>query len=238
MALIQAIGSNNGAGATTLTVVLPTITAGSLLVVMIGTSSNVNISSVSDTVNGAWPSPQASPGAQKVGHAFLKNSAASASSVTITVTISASSDGVICALEESGMDTTSPADKGLVLAQNSQTGVTTATSTSTGVLSQANEVGFANSYSFNSQNLFSNAGLSSGWAALTGTGITTGLINAPSGECMFVQRKLYAATTADTSTVTCDITANPFTAISTWKVAAGGGGGGGGQQNRLLLGVG
>lgn len=235
MALLQAVGNDNGAGATTLTVVLPTITAGSLLTVLIGTSSTLSISSVSDTVNGAWPTPNSTPNAQKVGAAYLKNSAASAVPVTITATLSISSDGVIAALEESGIDTTAPLDKGLVLAQNAQTGVTTASSTATGVLSQASEIGYAHSYSFNGQNQFSNAGLASGWAPVTGTNITNGLYNAASGACMFIQRKAFAATTSDTATVTCVVGANPFTSIETYKVAAGGGGGSSSSALLLLL---
>lgn len=234
MALVQALGADNGGGATTLVAIFPTLTAGSLLSVHIGTSSNSTISGVSDTVNGAWT--VSSVGGQKVGNAYFKNSSVSAIPVTVTVTLGGSSEGIIIILEESGIDTTAPLDK--IIAQNAQTGVTTASSGATGVLAQSTEVGFSHSYSFNGQSQFSNAGLASGWAAVAGTNITTGLYNALSGASMFIQRKAFAATTSDTSTVTCVIGANPFTSITTYKQAGGGGGGGVGQQNRLLLGVG
>lgn len=232
MSLLQAVGNDNGAGATTLTAVFPTLTAGSLLTVYIGTSSTLTITSVSDSLNGAWTISSAA--AQKVGNAYFKNSASSGSNVTVTVTIP-SSDGIIIIIEESGMDTSAPLDK--IIAQNSQSGVTTASSGATGTLAQATEVGYAHSYSFAGQNEFSNAGLAAGWAAVSGTNITTGLYNAATGSSMFIQRKVFAATTTDTSTVTCLVGANPITSITTFKVAAGGGGGVG-ARNRTLTGAG
>lgn len=230
MALLQAIGNDNGAGATTMTITFPTLTAGSLLRVGAGTSGSATIQSCSDTLNGAWTA--ASTGGQRVHEAYFKNSAASASPIVVTLTFTGSQDGSIIGTEDSGMDTTAPLDK--IIAQNAQSGVTTWTTTTTGTLAQASEVGYAYAFSFAGGGQFPNSGLGSGWAVMTGTGLTNGSHDNPNGDSFITIRKVYAATTADTGSGACSAGTNPTSAIATYKVASGGGGGGVGGSSAML----
>jgi len=231
MALLNAAASDNGAGSTTLSVTVPSSTAGSCMLAFIGTHAT-DVSSVTDNLAQTYTRAFV-PGAN-TEHSCVwtcKNSSAGVTSITATLCISRAS--VIFGVEESGINTTTPVDTSAFEA--APTSKATWTSTATSVTSQANTIG----YGFTATATGSNVSFAdtSGGTAVTGTGITAGHHgNTTDGNDMFVSRQVYASASAKTASGT-NSTAITAGSIVVLRVA-GGGGGVGGQQNRLLLGVG
>lgn len=226
--------ANASASSAAKVVTIAASAAGNLLRVGLSSDGNATILSVTDNLGQTWV--VASAGGQKLHEVYCPNTLANVTTITITFTVAQLS--IWFASEDSGVALTNPLDK--IVAQTTQSGVTTWTTSSTGVLAQAAELGYAYAYSVISGDQFPGAGLGSGWAVVTGTGITNSSRNSGSGECMTMIRKIYAATTADTGSAGCVIGANPFNAMATYKEVAAAPGGGVANNDRLgiKLGIG
>lgn len=214
MAQVQAVGAST----TTSSVVIniSASAAGNCLIVLIGTSSNLTVTSVSDNQGQSWSSAFSD---DTKCHVFYK--ANTAAGVTqVTVTFPSSQEAAAIVMERDDLDTASPFD--VASTQNSQSGVTTWTANATGTLAQDTALAIGIAHSVNGQNMFTGAG--SGWAAITGTGITSGQRNNSAGASTFVELKDVTGGGTVQATGSCQSGADPYSLSLAFKKASAHGG--------------
>lgn len=213
MSLVQAVGNDNGSGATTLTVSLGAVTAGNLLVVCCGVQSRL-VTGVADDVNGAWTEAFAQTNQFAApGIWYFQNTGSGTPTVTLTFSASTASSAI--AWEESGVLTSSAFDKE---AHSSTTNSAAWNSGATSTTSQANTVGFGFVSSANAPSGFAG---DSGWTALSGTGITSGSrYNSADGNDVFVCRREYTSTGTYSATGTRSAANNWCAGIVIFKQSA------------------
>jgi len=202
MAFIQAVGSDNGAGATTLVFTIAASSAGNLVAVCVqgGTghtiTDNLTQTYVASGFNGAWG-----------GYMFYKvNSAAGVTSITVTVASSTVLGGF--AYERSNIVLAAPED---TFAFNQSVSTTDWTTTETAVTSQANTLGIV--FIANTGGINNNYAITGGGIAATGTGITSGTHqNTINGSEQFLGFALYSSInkkigtgTSNNTTTRCNI---------------------------------
>lgn len=230
MANLQAVGNDNGVGgAGTITVTLPSVSAGSCLNAFVGIFSK-DVTGVQDslgqtyTPGGALGADTESPGAWS-----FPNSAGSASPVVITATFSVSRASSMIVQEESGAAGSSPVAGFKIGAA----AVTTTPTSGSGAVSTNSAIGFTVLVSSGSSN--QSFASTDGSTALTGTGLTSGHHGNASGSDLYVARQVLGAAGNYAATGSC---ASAVVAALLYAIKAAVGGGGGGKQSKASIGIG
>jgi hypothetical protein len=229
MANLQCIGGQNGGGAASNTLAVPSSTAGSCLGLIIGIDSTESLTSVSDPINGTWSNLTTATipvvvAAANVYVALFPNNAGWASSENLTITLNASKDACYIFFEESGILTSGVSDGGQGQNQAS------ATSWNTPNLTTANSLDILYTFAFSTASATMGFAATGSGVAVTGTGITSGAVSNTIGACAAFMARWAVSSTGTYSGTGTNSTSGGTSGVSSVIIALkqpGGGGGGG-----------
>jgi hypothetical protein len=218
MALVQCVANDNAAGASTAVVNAGAgwvgTTAGSLIVVGIFWRSAAGaITSVTDSASNTYVSALAAvvSGNYSAQIWYFPNVGAGVTSVTVNM--AATPAAIIFVAEESGIVTSSPVDGTPVGQTNASAATFDSGATTT---SNANDVLYGWASSSDSTNRGYAA--SGSWAAVTGTGITSGhRSNTTDADDAFMERQAVSATGPYDATGTCAAATTTRSLVAAFK---------------------